>query len=491
VTQTTRRLSPGGRLWLAAAGLLALAPCLDATGDPDLWWHLRVGRWIVEHGGVPHTELFSYTAPGAPWVAHEWLAELLFWVVSSGIGLAGLAVVVGLATWGGLLALARLGLKAGATPFNAGLVLVVGAKAMQPVTGTRPQMFTFALVCVCLLLMFTHLQRGGRAIWWLVPVIVVWANLHAGVVIGIALVAMAGFAGFLDALWQHRLDREQRRRLATAAAALLAGAAGGLLNPNGFDLYGRALTGSSPASHRLIQEWQPTNFATLESVPLVLLIVATLVSMIASRSRLRPSHLLFTALGVAAAVAAVRNISLTVALVSPVLAELLPLRYRLPERPLLVPAAAALAAAAVVAVSVAELGRTTSAASLAHTAPVCLVGELVASGQQVRLWLPYGEAGYAIDQGWPRLRVYAYGEDTTLGATVIDQYVRIAAGDTAEPSATSLLRATETTAVITAPGALASELHAAGWTAVDTANNESLLVAPGVRGVLRASCPGT
>jgi len=55
-------------------GLLAMTarPALD----PDLWWHLRTGQWIVETGTVPHTDPFSFTRAGQPWVSHEWLSEV-------------------------------------------------------------------------------------------------------------------------------------------------------------------------------------------------------------------------------------------------------------------------------------------------------------------------------------------------------------------------------------------------------------------------------
>ena len=85
------------------AAVLALTAVvgLDALGDPDVWWHLRFGRWILDHGRIPTTELFSYTAAGHPLVPQEWLAGVIFAVLNGAGGLALVAVVMGAITWSG------------------------------------------------------------------------------------------------------------------------------------------------------------------------------------------------------------------------------------------------------------------------------------------------------------------------------------------------------------------------------------------------------
>src|ERR1700746_1009792 len=60
--------------------LAVYAPLLikaDALlGDPDTYWHIAVGRWIIAHGAVPRTDMFSFSMPGAPFTPPEWLAEI-------------------------------------------------------------------------------------------------------------------------------------------------------------------------------------------------------------------------------------------------------------------------------------------------------------------------------------------------------------------------------------------------------------------------------
>ena len=61
--------------------------------DPDVWWHLKTGQYIVEHKNVPHTDPFSYTRAGQPWVAHEWLSEVLLYGIEARAGLGALIVI--------------------------------------------------------------------------------------------------------------------------------------------------------------------------------------------------------------------------------------------------------------------------------------------------------------------------------------------------------------------------------------------------------------
>src|SRR5262245_44015459 len=70
--------------------LVALRPVADPVLDPDIWWHLRVGQWVVENGTVPEVDPFA--RPHRPWVAYSWLYEVLVYVLWSGLGLAGIIV---------------------------------------------------------------------------------------------------------------------------------------------------------------------------------------------------------------------------------------------------------------------------------------------------------------------------------------------------------------------------------------------------------------
>src|SRR5437773_2362476 len=98
--------------WLMAAGiyLLLLALADRLLGDPDIYWHVTAGQWIVEHRAFPHADPFSHTMLGAPWIAKEWLSQLIFAAARHLAGWSAVAVLTAAATAAafGLLARALL-----------------------------------------------------------------------------------------------------------------------------------------------------------------------------------------------------------------------------------------------------------------------------------------------------------------------------------------------------------------------------------------------
>src|SRR4051812_27314130 len=91
-----------GRSWVVRAVALAAVLCgtplaavyyQAAMRDPDMWWHLRVGEWIAQGHGFPHTALFSRFADVRPWAAYSWLFELLMSVVYRAFHLPSLPVL--------------------------------------------------------------------------------------------------------------------------------------------------------------------------------------------------------------------------------------------------------------------------------------------------------------------------------------------------------------------------------------------------------------
>ena len=95
----TSRLPAISAPWVAAIAMLTLT--LFAPGvlnDGDCFWHLVAGDWIIAHRMVPHADPFSYSFAGAPWVAHEWLSEVLMAAAFRAEGWSGVVVLAALAT---------------------------------------------------------------------------------------------------------------------------------------------------------------------------------------------------------------------------------------------------------------------------------------------------------------------------------------------------------------------------------------------------------
>ncbi len=76
-------------IFLAIAGWHAN---LSGISDNSFFCHLRIGQWILDHG-IPHADIFSFTAAGTPWVAESWLADLLYAVLDRWFGPAGVTTM--------------------------------------------------------------------------------------------------------------------------------------------------------------------------------------------------------------------------------------------------------------------------------------------------------------------------------------------------------------------------------------------------------------
>src|ERR1700688_938954 len=124
-------------------GLLAMT-ARPAT-DPDLWWHLRTGQWIVETGHVPHSDPFSFTRAGHAWVSHEWLSEVVFYELWKHAGAAALIVFSAIITTAGFMLLYLRCLFYGAEKHWAAAATAFGALPPAPSSAVRPQIFTSTL----------------------------------------------------------------------------------------------------------------------------------------------------------------------------------------------------------------------------------------------------------------------------------------------------------------------------------------------------------
>lgn len=180
---------------LASVLLAALVPAVRAVTDPDLFVHLRLGSWIVSHHAVPHHDPLSQVglAGHRPWFAYSWLFEVLLYLLYRAGGAVAVmgATMVLVATVAGTLwsLLRRYETRTGVAGVLTGLAVV----SLWPVFTPRPWLFTilFFLLEVRILLEVRETGRPGKLLF-LLPVFVLWANLHIQFVYGLAL--LAGFA---------------------------------------------------------------------------------------------------------------------------------------------------------------------------------------------------------------------------------------------------------------------------------------------------------
>ena len=220
-----------GILFILGCSLAVTAGSLW-TADPDVFWHLKVGEWIVANLAVPRLDIYSWSVQGQPWTAHQWLWEALMYLMHSFAGIHGLwflafasALTAGLLLRGALKERGVPEEKASAAGGIAPLMLVGWLKPW-------PQAGVYALFAAYL---FLSLRRkwGARELLFTAALGLVWSNIHSTAVL-FPLLLLA------ESLWAliFQKDREAKKEaLRSRLAAFVVAAAATLLNPHGFGLW--------------------------------------------------------------------------------------------------------------------------------------------------------------------------------------------------------------------------------------------------------------
>jgi hypothetical protein len=192
--------------------------------------------------------------------------------------------------------------------------------AANPIWGPRIQMITFALTALTYLWVKRYCEGSGRALYLLPVVMLVWVNLHAGFVLGYAIL---GIALLVEAV-RYLLRRPGAMafpRLRAMAAVLAASVAVAIVNPNGWDIYLYPFqTGGSPEQQRFIVEWFSPNFQMTQIWAFEAMIFLIIAGLALSR-RIEPRQFLLLLVGLGLALHSVRNLSLFMLVAVPALAD--------------------------------------------------------------------------------------------------------------------------------------------------------------------------
>lgn len=232
------------------------------VSDTDFWWHLKAGEYIWQTKTVPHADVFSYTMSDKPWTAHEWLAEVIYYLAYSLGNFWGLFVLNLL-----LLALTYyfyyqlLQLRTGKNSILSALLMLAGAFFTYFFWGFRPHMFLHLLFVIFLYVMECFYRN--RDYLWILPLLMIaWVNLHGSFIMGpviIGLYLISGiFAIQLPTLVNRLWTPAQKRKL---LAVLLMSFLATLINPNSYHMLVYPLqTVNSDFIVNQINEWASPDF---------------------------------------------------------------------------------------------------------------------------------------------------------------------------------------------------------------------------------------
>lgn len=232
-------------------------------GDGDTGWHIRTGQWILANGQVPHQDIFSFTKPGQPWFAWEWLWDASFaWLYDrGGLGIVVAASILVLCLTFALLF--RLVNRHCGNPFVAITFTFLACAASAIHWLARPHLFTMLFTVLLLTALDRDRTRPTQWLWALPLFFILWTNLHGGFFVGLIILGGFMLGEFVRALFTAS-SGERRAALQSAlryAALTLACSAVTIVNPYGYHLHAHIYQFFSEPYHlEHINEYQSVSF---------------------------------------------------------------------------------------------------------------------------------------------------------------------------------------------------------------------------------------
>ncbi len=177
------------------AGLLCVMPIhqlrtFSAVADPDIWWHMRVGQWVLERHSFPHQGIFSFVGATRTWAAYSWGFEVIVAALNMLFGLKGIMILALFCQVAVVLILFLVMRSVSGGFWWAWLLASLAAWAMDlnRVNVARPVNFSILFFAVELALIFWAQEtRNVKYLYWLPLLFVVWANFHIQFIYGLLL----------------------------------------------------------------------------------------------------------------------------------------------------------------------------------------------------------------------------------------------------------------------------------------------------------------
>src|SRR3984957_9361121 len=442
LTHRLRRITPG-QVLVAAAFVVILCVIVRRGGDPDIFWHLVTGQWMVDNHQVVSHDLFTFTVAGKQWIDPEDTTEIIAYLVYKVGGLALVSLAFGAVSFVGFLLIWRRVQLDASNKVIAAIAIGIAALGGVLVWGPLPQMITFTLSCLELLWLDRYLRGKSRAIYWLPLVMVAWANLHGGFLFGLVPVGVAGFVEIIH--WIRGVDGdEHKRRVRNLIIIFVACVVADFLDQRGISLYGYVIQPQfSGVQQSFIAEWQSPNFHVLEERGFELMVLLIPIAFALRRPSLWDVCLTLAVTYLA--LSAVRHSALFVAAETPMLIWSFSAgwdRIALARRAtawmalrskLMLGGAAAVLVVAIVGTGLfvrSTLDRQTTAT--AANFPVGASNWLAAHPTVgTHMFNQYGWGGYLISRFYPdpNRKVFSFGEATLLGNKVMQQVADVELGN--------------------------------------------------------------
>ncbi len=311
-----------------------------SIADPDIWWHLRNAEFLVQNGAMIRYDAYSFTAAGAPWINHEWLSELPYYLGWRLMGVRGLYLTMLLSVEVILIGVFYLAYRTSRNVKAAFLASWVAA--ILATISFGPRTLLFGWIClVAELLILQEYKEGKDYTWLLPPLFLLWVNSHGSWLIGMIFLAMFCGSGLVEGQWGRiRAKRWTSRQLAKLSTVFALCILALFFNPYTYHLvfypFDLAFAQKLNVSH--VTEWQSLDFHSLRGKIVFLMLTVTLVLALVRKRQWRLDEVGFLLFGFYAALTYTRFMFLAAIVLTPLLAlemDFLPPYRREIDKPVL------------------------------------------------------------------------------------------------------------------------------------------------------------
>jgi hypothetical protein len=301
--------------------------------DPDIWWHMRNAQYLFQHHQFPRFDMFSFTVAGHPWINHEWLSEVPFYLAYRLFGLVGLKSLSFFVLDAIFLLLLYLSYRESRN-FKASFVACCYATFLATVSfGPRTILFGYVYLIILLIILQRFRQRGKAPLWVIPLLFCLWANTHGSWSLGLILFFLIAASGLVGGSWGRvdsvRWTPAQLRKLILTGAASIAAL---FVNPYGWRLvyYPFDLAFKQKLNIAHVAEWVSVDFHDLRGKMVLALIIGLLVSAWVRNRRWNLSEILALLFAIYSGLTYIRFLVLLGIVATPVVAKTLDFfpRYR-------------------------------------------------------------------------------------------------------------------------------------------------------------------
>ncbi len=256
--------------------ILAFKEFSFLTADPDLWGHILFGKEIWDSASIPKTDSYSFTAYGEGWINHEWLTEVLFYLIYDNLGSGGLLTFKMILGWIIIYLLSQSGSYRN-TPYSFAIASIIFIPVMSLGFMVRPQLMTFLFAAILIFSLRRFSEKNNRKIFLIPVIFLLWVNCHGGVVAGLGILGMVAIIHWLQAK-RSNLHIWKPLIIVFAGSCLTV-----LINPYGTDLW--AFFIESLTLPRKINEWGPIPFLNSSHLPFKFLTFVFFITLLGNKKK--------------------------------------------------------------------------------------------------------------------------------------------------------------------------------------------------------------